>query len=375
MLEDRGRLAGRARAVRPGGDPEAAIVERHAHDLGVQVRDREAHEVRDTLGGVAVDPRALDAFGDAGADRVGERPLPCRLVVHALETSLERRGHRGDPRDVLHARATTPLAVVPAGVRGDRHATANVERPDPRRSPELVSRDRQQVDVECHRVDRQVTDGLAGVRVEQHARLAAQPGALGDRLDRSRPRGSRGARTRGACPGGGSPPANASRSIEPLPSTSTSTDSNPSVSSVWSTPPTAGCSIVVVTIAGAELADRSDAAPDRERHRFGPAAREHDLVGLGSRARRRPWRVRRRAVVAPPARPRARAAGRRTRRARRATRPRALVQRGRGRVIEVGARGHHGERPHDTGAPVEGCVRAWPAPGPSGTPWRTGPPR
>ena len=84
VLEHRGGVAGRSRAVRARRDPEAAVVERHAEDLGVEVGDREAHEVRHALRRVAVQAGARDALGDARADPIGERPLPGRLVTHVL---------------------------------------------------------------------------------------------------------------------------------------------------------------------------------------------------------------------------------------------------------------------------------------------------
>ena len=323
---------------------------------------------------MAVDPRALDALGDACADRVGERPVPRRLVAHPLETSLEGRGHRRDTRDVLHAGAAPPLSVVPARVRGDRNAPANVERPDPRRSPELVPRDRKQVDLEGHRVHRQVADRLAGIRVEQHARLTAQPSALCDRLDRShlvvRVVHGREERARAADLRGERVEVDRAvavhpdeHGLEPVGLERMEHAAHRGVFDRRRDDP------------GAELADRPDAAPDRERHRLGAPAREHDLVGLGSeracdrRAGVVEQSFRRQSVPV-----HAQRVGELVQRSEQRD-PRALVQRGRGRVIKVGARRHHGKRAHDTGAPPKGCVRVWPAPGPSGTPWRTGPPR
>ena len=305
-----------------------------------------------------MDARALDALGDAGPDRVGERPAPCDLVVHPLEASLQGRGHRRDTGDVLHARAATPLPIVPAGVRGDRHTSADVQRPDPRRSPELVSRDRQQVDAECRRVDRQVADGLAGVRVEQHARLLAHPGALRDRLDRSHLviRVVHGREERARAPDLRGERVEVDRPVavhldehglEPVGLERVEHATHGGVFDRRGDDP------------GAELADRSDAAPDRERHRFGAPAREDDLVGLGSeRAGDRRARVVEQTFRRQPVPVNAQRVGEFVEGGKQRD-PRALVQRRRGRVIEVRARRHHGDDPMIRATPskaLSGCA-------------------
>jgi hypothetical protein len=132
-----------------------------------------------------------------------------------------------------------------------------------------VSRDRQQVHAERHGVNRQVADGLARVGVEKDPRLPAQSRRLGDRLDR--PDLVVGVldrrEQRARAPDFGGEGVQVER---PVGITGTSTDSKPSVSSVYSTPPTEGCSTVVVITPRAELADRPDPAPDRQCDRFGP---------------------------------------------------------------------------------------------------------
>jgi hypothetical protein len=94
----------------------------------------------------------------------------------------------------------------------------------------------------------------------------------------------------------------------------------------------------------AELTDRSDAAPDRERHRFGAPAREDDLVGLGpERAGDRRAGVVEQTFRRQPVPVYAQRVGELVERGKQ-RHPRAFVQGGRGGVVEVGARGHHGER-------------------------------
>ena len=240
------------------------------------------------------------AFGDAGAQRVGERPLPGRLVAHVRQASLERRRHRGDPRDVLHARTTAPLAVVAAGVGGDRRRLAG-RRGRRRRAGRRTCAPRSTAGRRRARARRR-----AGARrVWQASVWNRTPASRHRRAPRrsagsSRPRGSRGAPRRAACPGGGSRRrtrrGRPSRCRRPGPAPTRTRRSR----SVLSTPPTDGCSIVVVTTrvpssrtarTPPQIASATDSVP--------PHVNTISSGCAPMRARRR-WRVRRRGAGGPP---------------------------------------------------------------------------
>jgi hypothetical protein len=138
-LEDRGRLVRDAGTVRPDGQPEAAVVQRHRQDLGVGIGHREAQQVRHALRRMPVHPDAGDPV-DLRAQRPGHRPPTRRLVTHVLARGRQRGGHRDDAGDVLHAGAPLAFPVVPARVGGEGDAAPDEQRADARRPAELVRR-------------------------------------------------------------------------------------------------------------------------------------------------------------------------------------------------------------------------------------------
>ena len=170
--------------------------------------------------------------------------------------------------------------VVVLGGDGSLHAVVAALH-DAGRPPELVGRQRHQVRSDPRHVDREATDGLARVGVEQHLRLPTQPRRLADRLHRPDLMVrvlQRGEQRAGATDLGREPvEVDLARGVdgdadhlEPV-----GLERVPHAEHGW-----------VLDVADhdprAELTDRPHPTPDRERHRFGAARSEHDLVGLGA---------------------------------------------------------------------------------------------
>ena len=228
---------------------------------------------------VTVDARAGDVRGDPFAEPPGERPVAGRAIGHVGERRPERGGHRGDARRVLHARPTLAFAVVAAGIRGDAHATPDVERPDAGRSAELVRREREQVDLERLDVHREPSDRLARVGVEPDVRLPREAGGLGHLLQGSQlvvrvlhaGEQRAGDADLGRVPVHVDPSVGVDRHHDDLEPVALQDVADAADRGVLGR---------ADHDAGAQLADRAHAAPDRERDRLGAARREHQLVRL-----------------------------------------------------------------------------------------------
>ena len=223
------------------------------------------------------------APGTSAAMRSRRRPVSVqsRAARSAMSASdaVSAAAIDGDARRVLHARSPLALAVVAARVRGDAHAAPDVERADARRPAELVGREREQVDLERLDVHREPADRLAGVGVEPDVRLARQAGGLGDLLQRAelvvRVLDAREQRAGRADLGGVPVHVDASVGVDRH-----HHDLEPVALEHVAHAADRGMLRRADHDAGAQLADRAHAAPDRERDRLGAAGREHELVRL-----------------------------------------------------------------------------------------------
>jgi hypothetical protein len=210
-----------------------------------------------------------------------ERPVRGRPVGHRRERRGDGGRHPGDPGGVLHPGATLPLPVVAARIGGDRHAPAHVEGTDARRAPELVGREREEVHAQRRGIHGEAAHGLTGIGVETHACRARETSGLRDLLDRA----ELVVGMLDRCQEGAGRPHLCREPIQVDPALSVDGDDH-DLEPVGLERVSDAADRRVLCCAdhdpGAELTDRANAAPDRQRDRLGPARGEHDLVRLCS---------------------------------------------------------------------------------------------
>ena len=172
------KRAGCARAA--GRRADALCVEKKQQAFALDALEAAAHVAGETIHGIAVE-RAVRDLGQAVDQAVAQGADPFCVLVEARAGVFERRSHAHDGGDVLRTRALAALlrATLDEACQGD--ALTGVQHAGALRAVEFVRRKRQQVDVLCLDVNGQVSRGLHGVGVEQHARLAAD---CADRTDR-----------------------------------------------------------------------------------------------------------------------------------------------------------------------------------------------
>ena len=157
----RGGIAGRPEPGDPLADAEPAIVEGHHERLGVELRDREAHDVRHALRWVTVKPRLWDLVLDPSPESIGQRPEPGRLVG-LLSRAASRAAAMPATRDVLHPGAALALPVIAARVGRDG-APTDVEHSAPNGPPNLCADSEEEIHPERAGIDGQSSRRLARV--------------------------------------------------------------------------------------------------------------------------------------------------------------------------------------------------------------------
>ncbi len=89
----------------------------------------------------------------------------------------------GNGGDILGSGAAAKLLTTATDKGGHGESLPQDQRADPLRTPEFMGRDRHQIDAERLEIDRDLADGLNGIRMEQPALLMDDIGDLADRLD------------------------------------------------------------------------------------------------------------------------------------------------------------------------------------------------
>ena len=170
--------AGCARAA--GRRADALCVEQKQQALALDALEAEAHVAGKAIHGIAVE-RAVRDLGQAIDQAVTQGADLFCILVNVCAGVFEGCGHAHDGGNILRAGALAALlrAALDEARQGD--ALAGVQHAGALRTVELVRGERQQVDVLRFDIDGQVSRGLHGVGVEQHARLAADCADLADR--------------------------------------------------------------------------------------------------------------------------------------------------------------------------------------------------
>ena len=172
--------AGCARAA--GRRADALCVEKKQQALALDALEAEAHVAGEAIHGIAVE-RAVRDLGQAVDQAVAQGADPFRVLVEVRAGVFERRGHAHDGGNILCARALAALLRAALDEARQEDALTGVQHAGAFRTVKLVRGERQQVDVLRLDVNGQVSRGLHGVGVEQHARLAADGADLADRQD------------------------------------------------------------------------------------------------------------------------------------------------------------------------------------------------
>src|SRR5450759_4289591 len=118
-VRGRERSAG---AGRPGGDREAAQVERDHHGFAIDAVEVEIAGVRQAIPARPVDARAGNAFEHGVLQTVAQHGEAFGVLGHAAAGELRGRAEGGDPGDVLRARPA--VALVVSAVADGREAGA-----------------------------------------------------------------------------------------------------------------------------------------------------------------------------------------------------------------------------------------------------------
>src|SRR5207302_10484499 len=113
-----------------------------------------------------------------GPELVAKEVQPARFCLHLLDAQLDRLGETDDSGHIERAGAEAALVAPAVDLRGHvyrRRAAAHVEPSDALRAVDLMCRERREIDAEALQVERNLTDRLRGVRVEEDSPLAAEP--------------------------------------------------------------------------------------------------------------------------------------------------------------------------------------------------------
>ena len=172
--------AGRAGAA--GRRADALCVEQKQQALALDTLEAEAHVAGEAIHGIAVECAVRD-LGQAVDQAVAQGTDPFRVLVEVCAGVFEGCGHAHDGGKILRTRALAALLCAALDEVRQEDALTGVQHAGALRPVELVRGERQQVDVLRLDVNGQVSHGLHGVGVEQHARLAADCADLADRQD------------------------------------------------------------------------------------------------------------------------------------------------------------------------------------------------
>jgi len=145
--------------------------------------EAKARVVRQAFAARAVERAMRDARENAIDELVAQRDN--LVALHIAHGKFKRNGESDDAGDVLGAGAPAALLAAAEDERLEAHAVSHVQRADAFRSLELVRRKRQRVHAKLFDVDRDVTDRLHGVGVEQRAVGVRDRSELRDGLHRS----------------------------------------------------------------------------------------------------------------------------------------------------------------------------------------------
>eukprot|EP00191_Tetraselmis_sp_GSL018_P001362 CAMPEP_0177596546 /NCGR_PEP_ID=MMETSP0419_2-20121207/11152_1 /TAXON_ID=582737 /ORGANISM="Tetraselmis sp., Strain GSL018" /LENGTH=381 /DNA_ID=CAMNT_0019088489 /DNA_START=305 /DNA_END=1451 /DNA_ORIENTATION=- len=182
--ENVARLQARRGAGGSAGDGD--LLEAHEERLALHKRERQVAVANVAVCGVrgAIEDDTLEAGHDAAAEPLLEPGHVLAVDVHLLlrdlaggaEPDREGRGHR--PR----AQPTLLPAAAHLRLHADARAAAEVERPDALRAVDLVAADGHGVDLHRVDVERDLTNSLSGVGVEEDLLGAAEVADLLERL-------------------------------------------------------------------------------------------------------------------------------------------------------------------------------------------------
>ncbi len=172
-----------ALASRPTGARDAVEVERHQHGLAVGPRDGNIEQVRGALGATSVDDSVRQLREDGGLEAVAQRAKPRAFLFAPRDRKFGRRREADRARDVLRPR-TAPAVLHPAEEqRLQWRAAPDVHGADSLRRADLVPADREEIERDRFRIDRNFPERLHTVRMKNRAHRLGMLGERGDGLD------------------------------------------------------------------------------------------------------------------------------------------------------------------------------------------------
>ena len=182
--QDMARIQRPGRACTAGGCLDPLVVQKQEQGLSLNSLEAEIHISRKTLLPVSVQGGVRD-LGKAVDQAVPELRDILGVLLHLRADLLQSRGHGADAGHILGACALSALLCAALDEVRDRNALSHIEESHALRPMELMGGGGQHVDVVVRHIDREVSDGLDRVRVEEDLLFAADRADLPDGLDRA----------------------------------------------------------------------------------------------------------------------------------------------------------------------------------------------